>query len=196
MKTRLTLLAVGLITLVAASPSMAATIVLFDDDPQNGMGYFNSEQSNEQVYAGIYSAKMDRGAWSEAGLIGNTTTDADSTIVTLEFYVASGSLGETTIITNGPGVVYNNGNSAYWTVNGNPGNTGDITVGSWHTLTFDLTLNTNYTPGTDNFARLALKPGRDGMVAYLDDASLVPEPATMSLLAIGGIGVLLRRKRR
>ena len=42
-----------------------------------------------------------------------------------------------------------------------------------------------------------LDPAHTGMTGY-DDLGLilVPEPATMSLLAIGGLGVLLRRKRR
>jgi len=30
----------------------------------------------------------------------------------------------------------------------------------------------------------------------LDGVTVVPEPATMGLLAIGGVGVLLRRRRR
>jgi hypothetical protein len=35
---------------------------------------------------------------------------------------------------------------------------------------------------------------RSGINGY-DDLSVVPEPATMSLLALGGLGVLIRRKR-
>ena len=39
-------------------------------------------------------------------------------------------------------------------------------------------------------------PGATSYTAFVDNISVVPEPATMSLLALGGIATLIRRRRK
>jgi hypothetical protein len=56
------------------------------------------------------------------------------------------------------------------------------------------TLGLAIDPTTHQYGDLALQYGKAGSPAYTVDV-LVPEPATMALLAIGGVGALLRRRR-
>ncbi len=62
-----------------------------------------------------------------------------------------------------------------------------------------VTINENYTGGTWSFK--AFDAGSASVAAYevsgtIVNGALVPEPATMLVMAIGGIGVLARRRRK
>ncbi len=177
---------------LAATSMVAGDVILYDDAVQNGMGLFNATDANAPVYEGTQSLKMDRGAFSEAGLIGGTSLDADETVLAFQMYLESGSITTFTLIA-GNQRTYGNGDPG-WTVDGNAGSMGAITQGQWHKLTFDLTLIPGFTPGVTNLNRVAPKPGGSGFVAYMDDVQVVPEPTSLALLGLGG-PCLVRRRR-
>ena len=75
-----------------------------------------------------------------------------------------------------------------------------IPTGQWYSL-YIGTLTTEWELG---YGKAILAPGSEGLLRFDIDSTTgtraiqvwVPEPATMTMLGIGGLGVLLRRKRR
>ncbi len=65
--------------------------------------------------------------------------------------------------------------------------------------TFDVTVDSlveNFLSTTGGFGPIQQTPGNsDGTVKVTYEYTPIPEPVSMSLLALGGLGVLLRRKR-
>jgi len=82
-------------------------------------------------------------------------------------------------------------------------NTLTVATDNWVTSTVVYSSGATVTPGQKLEIRLVnmgISPGGSGQDHYVlyDDVKLdaVPEPATMALLGLGGLGVLLRRKRK
>jgi len=51
-------------------------------------------------------------------------------------------------------------------------------------------------PGFLDESRLSLRVLSDAEIAQSATMSLIPEPSTLSLLALGGVALLMRRRRR
>lgn len=66
----------------------------------------------------------------------------------------------------------------------------ETTLGTWHTFDIELT-----TEGASNLLWIGGGSYNGGSSVVVGAVSLVPEPATMSLLALGGLS-LIRRKRK
>lgn len=83
----------------------------------------------------------------------------------------------------------------------------DLSAGTWETATMDHGMSTLH-DSTGNFAIGGMDGGALAWDGYVDEVRFsddalsqnnmlpVPEPATMVLLGLGGIGVLIRRRRR
>jgi hypothetical protein len=67
----------------------------------------------------------------------------------------------------------------------------DATVGAWTQGTLTLTA-----PADAVFMQVSLEMQGRGSTVYLDDITVVPEPGTALLLAIGGLGLAALRRRR
>lgn len=86
-----------------------------------------------------------------------------------------------------------------------------IKYGQWAELKFDIDLDANTVDeyydgnwlathewdddGSNTFGAIDLF-GNGASPIYYDNINLVPEPATLSLVAMGGLGALLRRRRK
>ena len=74
----------------------------------------------------------------------------------------------------------------------------DISINGVDKGTFDFTYQHHsgggYAPPT--FWLISKDVGDPGQLGYVDDVTIVPEPATMGLLVIGGVLAMLRRRKR
>ena len=84
-----------------------------------------------------------------------------------------------------------------WGPGGLLGDSGDVVVptsGSWTTLVFPYTID----PGADNLKFVPLMVGQPvGSIAGFDNVGvIIPEPATLGLLAFSAVGLMASRRRR
>ena len=92
---------------------------------------------------------------------------------------------------------YGNAQSAYWTINGNPGNNNDLLLDTWYALSFDLTAIPGFTPGTTAFdGQLSFLNRTSSASIYIGEMTVVPEPATFGMLGVSGALLLLARRIR
>ena len=158
----------------------------------------SASQIAAEAHSGTYCAFVNGASWGGAGPVQQilTATYQPNMTYTLTAYVA-----------------YRNDLSGYpvdaelqlWDVdNAEHFSTAstvlDITTaGEWQLITASFTTGTTDDCLGDHIAiRFNRVNGSDGQLLIDDvslDATAVPEPATMSLLAFGGLGILLRRKR-
>lgn len=133
------------------------------------------------VYEGSYSAKMwsnTSGNWAELGQAIDIGENVDYTF-SLAYNVSSD--------TNSVGY-YLEYQDANWSWLGGEWMGLADTGGSW------LTSSMNYTTVAGTAHLIVKLEAGDTTTAYYDDVVLIPEPATIALLALGGLRLLRRRK--
>jgi hypothetical protein len=79
-----------------------------------------------------------------------------------------------------------------WSLTVTTDTTVEATGGTFSTVS--PVTDTTYTSEDLSYLGVYQRSGNDTTHATLEDMSLVPEPATLSLLGLGGLGVLLRRR--
>lgn len=96
-----------------------------------------------------------------------------------------------------------------WWIDGEPGQTSDLSQGQWHTLDFDLSSYPSFNPGLTQIVGdgLTLKVNEPGATAYFGEIRLteddaghyedIPEPSTYSaILGLTSLLIASRRKSR
>jgi len=140
----------------------------------------NTQISTEDALSGSASFKMDPGAgYSDVALTYGLGILANGVYHISGYVKGAGALGHIGVDMFAPDW------SGYWW--GGGANVSSATADAWTKFSFDITVST---PAQWNFVVKSYV----GSAAFLvDDVAVTPEPATMGLLALGG---LLLRKRK
>ncbi|HAI11689.1 MAG TPA: hypothetical protein DCM28_08285, partial [Phycisphaerales bacterium] len=133
-------------TLLGWTQTSKASLVLFDDDVQNGTLLWSSSPSltdyttgTDPVAAGTHAIAMEATNWTQAGLKIQQVAPAGHTILQARIYRVSGS-GGTLMFRYGSSwlkVNLTDANNDKWTLDGQPG-TSSYTPDTWHTIQIDL----------------------------------------------------------
>ncbi len=185
-------LSLGFLTANSASAAMWQNF-------EGGLGGFFStnsgivvSQSDDAAFTGTYSMKLNlpdglSGSWTE--IVSWFWADWSATPV-MKVHMKAGIDGQ-----GG-----NNLHFSFWDWNRNGGDwaNGGAAVASiaipndtnWHTYLLDMSSFNRSSVGGVRFYTNYLGAGN----YYIDDLEMVPEPATLSLLALAGLGLLRRKK--
>jgi hypothetical protein len=170
--------------------------------------YFGENQNNTGVYEITWATRvvangttsntattfMNTNEWDALAGIRTDVTMSGATITDVSF-VALHAGGETTVLTGG---VSGNSKSTWYEMKVTldlPDGTFDVAInlvgsGTVYSAT-DLGLT-----DTGDFDALRTIVTGSGSYHWFDSIQVVPEPATMVLLGLGGVGLLIRRRRR
>ena len=175
--------------------------IINDVDGAGGSTYTAGTQSNGVWYGGVKwtvqaggpagsTMYADEGGWSDMKLMQSFATPAVGTVLTISGdYIASASYQKRIHVvglTDGETVGLFGGGS----IGGvELAQEGLSTASDWSSFSFDATVDAAY----DEVAVVFVISG-DGGVRGVDNVSVVPEPATMSLLGLGALALIRRRR--
>tara|TARA_Y100000589_G_scaffold122973_2_gene117401 strand:- start:740 stop:2542 length:1803 start_codon:yes stop_codon:yes gene_type:complete len=158
--------------------TLLASVVLFDDAPQNGASLWpvNGTTSvlssgNDPVASGTHSIALTIGTWSQAGLKIDQVAPAWQTLLRAMVYRVAGDIPTFTIRhgTTWAGLVMSNDNNTHWTIDGQPGNY-TFSNNQWHVLEIDLD---GLGISTANIVTLAIRGGSGTGEFFIDDVEFV-----------------------
>ena len=214
MNTQITVLSLALLSTTSLSLS-AADAILFNETVQEGGLFANGaiEIVSSSGEAWEYDGGLDvikvtpDGSYQSGGLEFYGVSKEFTVPVgvdTLEFSVYVDTV--TSSYMNGFTVNMDTGDfnigTDIWTIDGVAGNTADLTGGTWHTITVDLTSVTGFDAGVSYLDGLvALKNNTSQDPYYIGDirltSSAIPESSAFAGIAgVMAIGIAVSRRRR
>ncbi|MBN1554636.1 MAG: carbohydrate binding domain-containing protein [Phycisphaerae bacterium] len=153
----------------------------------------SAAQIAAEAHSGTYCAFVNGSSWGGAGPVQQvlTATYQPNTTYTLTAYVAyRNDLSDHPV--DAELQLWDVDHATHFSV---ASSVLDITAaGEWQLITAGFTTGTTDDCLGDHIAVRFNLINSDGQL-LIDDVTLTPEPATMCLLGVGGLGMLLRRKR-
>jgi len=180
---------------------VSADVVIFD--PVNGLapGWSIGQGATVDTFNGEQVLKVNPGAWRWVELNNANGVDASATpVMEYQSYFVSDGRNEWHALCT-PGNTWGGSpdkvSFSDVLLDGNVINRYSeyIPGGVWHVNSRDMSATADWVSTIQYNLGVFLFQNSDDVQMYVRDIRFTPEPATMSLLGLGGLGLLIRRKR-